>query len=98
MRRNATTLESNKLYVCMHTREHHSRFTLPRLVSREVRADEDDSRAIFRIGVSRFIKLESGVRYQILNVGSLTSKPAEPGDTVVFDYVLRRDNGYFIYA
>lgn len=33
---------------------------------------------------------------QELNVG--TGPQAAPGDQVLFDYVLRRSNGYFIYG
>ncbi|GLC33373.1 hypothetical protein PLESTM_000054300 [Pleodorina starrii] len=44
----------------------------------------------------RFVKLPSGVRFQELNVGS--GPMAGPGETVLFDYVLRRSNGYFIYG
>lgn len=44
----------------------------------------------------KFVKLPSGVRYQELNVG--TGPQAAPGDQVLFDYVLRRSNGYFIYG
>lgn len=44
----------------------------------------------------RFVKLFSGVRFQDLNVGS--GPVAGPGDMVLFDYVLRRSNGYFIYS
>ncbi|GLI65625.1 hypothetical protein VaNZ11_009195 [Volvox africanus] len=43
-----------------------------------------------------FVKLPSGVRFQDLNLGS--GPVAGPGDTVLFDYVLRRSNGYFIYG
>jgi hypothetical protein len=43
-----------------------------------------------------FVKLPSGVRFQELNVGN--GPTAGPGDTVLFDYVLRRSNGYFIYG
>ncbi len=45
----------------------------------------------------RFAKLPNGVRYQELNVGG-SGPTAGPGDTVLFDYVLRRSNGYFIYG
>ncbi|EFJ44741.1 hypothetical protein VOLCADRAFT_95114 [Volvox carteri f. nagariensis] len=44
----------------------------------------------------RFVKLPSGVRFQELNIGS--GPVAGPGDAVLFDYVLRRSNGYFIYG
>ncbi|PNH00131.1 Peptidyl-prolyl cis-trans isomerase FKBP16-1, chloroplastic, partial [Tetrabaena socialis] len=44
----------------------------------------------------QFVRLPSGVRYQQLNVGS--GPAAGSGDTVLFDYVLRRSNGYFIYG
>ncbi|KXZ43172.1 hypothetical protein GPECTOR_99g807 [Gonium pectorale] len=44
----------------------------------------------------RFVKLPSGVRFQELNVGS--GPAAATGDTILFDYVLRRSNGYFIYG
>lgn len=38
----------------------------------------------------------AGVRYQELNIGS--GPAASSGDVVLFDYVLRRSNGYFIYG
>ncbi|KAG2441109.1 hypothetical protein HXX76_003961 [Chlamydomonas incerta] len=44
----------------------------------------------------KFVKLPSGVRYQELNLGS--GAAAGAGDVVLFDYVLRRSNGYFIYG
>eukprot|EP00198_Chlamydomonas_reinhardtii_P011648 XP_001700985.1 peptidyl-prolyl cis-trans isomerase, FKBP-type [Chlamydomonas reinhardtii] len=44
----------------------------------------------------KFVKLPSGVRYQELNIGS--GPAASSGDVVLFDYVLRRSNGYFIYG
>ncbi|GFR49598.1 hypothetical protein Agub_g11667 [Astrephomene gubernaculifera] len=58
----------------------------------------------------RFVRLPSGVRYQELNTAAVTpgsnggstapaaAAAAGPGDTVLFDYVLRRSNGYFIYG
>ncbi|MEW5317027.1 MAG: hypothetical protein WDW38_008359 [Sanguina aurantia] len=44
----------------------------------------------------KFSKTASGVRIQELAVG--TGPAAAVGDAVLFDYVLRRANGYFIYA
>jgi len=44
----------------------------------------------------KFVKLDSGVRYQILREGK--GEGAAAGDSVEFDYVLRRANGYFIYS
>jgi hypothetical protein len=45
----------------------------------------------------KFYKLDNGVKVQQLVDG--TGKPgAKAGDRVLFDYVLRRSNGYFIYA
>lgn len=46
--------------------------------------------------VRRFSKLSNGVKIQQLTEGSGT--PAQAGDKVLFDYVLRRSNGYFIYG
>lgn len=45
--------------------------------------------------IPKFFKTESGVKVQELAVGS-GDVAAAPGDTVLFDYVLRRSNGYFI--
>jgi len=44
----------------------------------------------------RFLRLESGVRVQIIADGD--GAVVEPGDVVLLDYVLRRSNGYFIYS
>ena len=44
----------------------------------------------------KFTRTASGVRYQEVALGS--GPIAEPGDSVLFDYVLRRSNGYFIYG
>lgn len=44
----------------------------------------------------RFFKLDNGVKVQQLTSGA--GRQAEVGDRVLFDYVLRRSNGYFIYA
>lgn len=44
----------------------------------------------------RFSKLANGVKIQQLTEGS--GPQAQAGDRVVFDYVLRRSNGYFIYG
>lgn len=46
--------------------------------------------------ILRFVKLESGVRIQELEKGK--GNAAKRGDRVEIDYVLRRSNGYFIYA
>ena len=44
----------------------------------------------------RFLRLESGVRVQIIADGD--GAVVEPGAVVLLDYVLRRSNGYFIYS
>lgn len=44
----------------------------------------------------KFSKTESGIRIQELANGS--GPQAQTGSTVLFDYVLRRSNGYFIYG
>ena len=44
----------------------------------------------------RFFKLSNGAKVQQLADGK--GRPAEAGDRVLFDYVLRRSNGYFIYS
>jgi FKBP-type peptidyl-prolyl cis-trans isomerase len=48
------------------------------------------------VAAARFVKLDSGVRYQVLREGK--GEGAAAGDSVEFDYVLRRANGYFIYS
>ncbi|CAL8467684.1 g7222 [Coccomyxa elongata] len=45
----------------------------------------------------RFFKTPDGVKIQELAIGK-GSQVAKPGDQLVLDYVLRRANGYFIYA
>ncbi|GAX81887.1 hypothetical protein CEUSTIGMA_g9315.t1 [Chlamydomonas eustigma] len=45
----------------------------------------------------KFVRTVSGVKIQELSQGS-GSLFAEPGDLVLFDYILRRSNGYFIYG
>ncbi|EIE24660.1 FKBP-like protein, partial [Coccomyxa subellipsoidea C-169] len=45
----------------------------------------------------RFFKTPDGVKIQELALGR-GDQAAKPGDLVVLDYVLRRANGYFIYA
>jgi hypothetical protein len=42
------------------------------------------------------MKLGNGVKMQLLASGS--GREAQVGDRVLFDYVLRRSNGYFIYG
>lgn len=44
----------------------------------------------------KFFKLENGTKVQQLVGGSGTAAGA--GDRVLIDYVLRRNNGYFIYS
>ena len=44
----------------------------------------------------KFYKIGNGVKVQQLTDGKGTASKA--GDKVLFDYVLRRSNGYFIYA
>ena len=44
----------------------------------------------------KFYKLENGTQVQQLTEGA--GKEAASGDRVLFDYVLRRSNGYFIYS
>jgi hypothetical protein len=44
----------------------------------------------------KFFKTASGVKVQELAPGS--GPTAQTGDFVLFDYVLRRANGYFIYG
>ena len=44
----------------------------------------------------RFFKLDNGTKVQQLVGGSGTA--AGEGDRVLIDYVLRRNNGYFIYS
>lgn len=44
----------------------------------------------------KFYKTVSGVKIQELSAGS--GPEAKEGSTVLFDYVLRRSNGYFIYG
>lgn len=44
----------------------------------------------------KFFKTPSGIRVQELARGG--GKPATPGSTVLFDYIIRRSNGYFIYS
>lgn len=46
----------------------------------------------------KFFKLSSGVKVQELAVGAdpTNTLEAQEGDTVLFDYILRRSNGYFI--
>ncbi|KAG1672794.1 hypothetical protein FOA52_002782 [Chlamydomonas sp. UWO 241] len=49
--------------------------------------------------LSKFYKTPSGVKVQELLIpGELAGPTAKAGDTVLFDYVLRRANGYFIYG
>jgi FKBP-type peptidyl-prolyl cis-trans isomerase len=43
------------------------------------------------------IKLPNGVKMQVVSTGN-GSVVAARGDFVLFDYVLRRSNGYFIYS
>jgi hypothetical protein len=45
----------------------------------------------------KFFKTASGVKVQELLVGS-GGVAAKKGDSILFDYVLRRANGYFIYG
>ena len=45
---------------------------------------------------AKYVKSPLGVVYEQINDGD--GKPAEPGDVAVFQYVLRRANGYFIYG
>ena len=47
-------------------------------------------------GPANFIKSPLGVVYEKINDGAGT--PAAPGDVAVFEWVLRRSNGYFIYG
>ncbi|KAI8469354.1 MAG: hypothetical protein J3K34DRAFT_385891 [Monoraphidium minutum] len=44
----------------------------------------------------KFYRTPGGVKVQELAVGS--GPPAAPGDAVLFDYTLRRADGYFVYA
>lgn len=44
----------------------------------------------------RFFKLDNGTKVQQLADGK--GRQAVAGDRVLFDYVLRRSNGYFIYS
>ncbi|KAK9786076.1 hypothetical protein WJX73_000605 [Symbiochloris irregularis] len=46
----------------------------------------------------KFLGDLGGVKVQELSAGQESGPAAENGDTVVIDYVLRRNNGYFIYA
>ena len=43
-----------------------------------------------------FYKTPDGTKVQVLAAGS--GEAPDEGDTVVFDYVLRRSNGYFVYS
>jgi hypothetical protein len=52
-------------------------------------APEDES-------LPKFFKTASGVKVQELAPGS--GQEAKAGDSVLIDYVLRRNNGYFIYC
>lgn len=52
-------------------------------------APEDDA-------APKFFKTARGVKVQQLAAGS--GPEAQSGDFVLFDYVLRRSNGYFIYG
>lgn len=47
-------------------------------------------------GTPKFVKLDSGIRYQELTEGSGTAATSK--SLVLIDYVLRRSNGYFIYS
>jgi len=48
------------------------------------------------LGPSSFQRTSSGAVYEVLAQGS--GSPAQLGDTVQFEYTLRRGNGYFIYS
>jgi len=45
---------------------------------------------------AQYVKTTSGLVYELLASGA--GEPARAGDVAVFDYVMRRANGYFIYA
>jgi hypothetical protein len=44
----------------------------------------------------RFLKLDNGEKMQLLASGH--GEAVKPGDRVLFDYILRRSNGYFLYS
>lgn len=44
----------------------------------------------------QFVRTPDGVKVQVVAEGS--GPAAAPGDRLLLDYVLRRDNGYFIYS
>lgn len=45
---------------------------------------------------ARYVKTPSGLVYESVNEGS--GEAAKPGEIAVFEYVMRRANGYFIYG
>ena len=49
-------------------------------------------------GAPEFFKTPSGAAVQEVTPGDPAARPAADGDTVDVDFVLRRANGYFIYA